>query len=293
MLEYRLLEAFATVIERGGFEKAAQALAITQSAVSQRIRQLELDLGEVLVVRENPPRATALGERILRHWRQVRDLEGELRADLSPSDDGAYRQLSIGVHTDSLSAWLMAALIPFMRRHSVTVEILQDEQDRVLGFLKEGIASACVSLQADSVQGCSVERVGTLRYLLVASPDFQKRHFPAGLDAEALARAPLVHSDRKDRLQRDALERLLGAQPPSGPAHYAPSTEAYLAIVLAGLGYGLVSAIQAAPHLAAGRLLELDRRARLDLGLYWHRWRKGPAILDELSALIRESAPKA
>ncbi|HOX92751.1 MAG TPA: ArgP/LysG family DNA-binding transcriptional regulator, partial [Spirochaetales bacterium] len=170
MLEYRLLQAFASVIERGGFERAAHALSITQSAVSQRIRQLELELGEVLVVRENPPRATVVGERILRHWRQVRDLEDELATDLSPVDEGSYRQLSIGVHTDSLSAWLMHALIPFLRSRRLTVEILQDDQDRVLGFLKDGTASACVSPQAEAVQGCTVSLLGTLPYKLVASP---------------------------------------------------------------------------------------------------------------------------
>ena len=35
------LECLATVVEEGGFEKAAQRLNVTQSAVSQRLRALE------------------------------------------------------------------------------------------------------------------------------------------------------------------------------------------------------------------------------------------------------------
>ena len=41
MLDYKLIEALAMVTAEGGFEKAAQSLLITQSAVSQRIKALE------------------------------------------------------------------------------------------------------------------------------------------------------------------------------------------------------------------------------------------------------------
>ena len=71
MLDYRLVEAFAAVLEERGFERAALRLRITQSAVSQRVKQLEDELGAVLIVRESPPRATQAGERLLRHYRQV------------------------------------------------------------------------------------------------------------------------------------------------------------------------------------------------------------------------------
>lgn len=291
MLEYRSLEAFATVIERGGFEKAARALSLTQSAVSQRIRQLEQELGEVLVVREIPPRPTVAGIRLLQHWRQVRDLEAELRSDFAPLDDQGYHQITIGVHTDSLALWFMDAIIPFMASQRVTLEILQDEQDRVIDFLREGVASACISPQADAIQGCSVKALGQLRYMLVASPDFARRFFPRGLNKESVARAPLVHSDRNDPLQDRVLKKLIGEGLNFGPAHYAPSTESYLKLVLAGLAYGLVTEIQAQSHIDNGSLVEIDKRGRLDLPLFWHCRRKGPRILDVLGEAIVQAAP--
>ncbi|MDP3479854.1 MAG: LysR family transcriptional regulator, partial [Desulfoprunum sp.] len=61
MLDYKLIEAFAGVIEEGGFEKAARRLHITQSAVSQRIKQLEEHYGQVLLQRTSPPIPTLSG----------------------------------------------------------------------------------------------------------------------------------------------------------------------------------------------------------------------------------------
>ena len=56
MLDYKLLAALDAVVRDGSFEQAARSLNITQSAVSQRIKQLERVAGQVLLVRASPPR---------------------------------------------------------------------------------------------------------------------------------------------------------------------------------------------------------------------------------------------
>ena len=48
------LECLAAIVEEGGFERAAQRLNITQSAVSQRLRTLETLSGTVLITRSRP-----------------------------------------------------------------------------------------------------------------------------------------------------------------------------------------------------------------------------------------------
>ena len=54
--DYRTLQALDAVIRERGFERAAQKLCITQSAVSQRIKQLENLFGQPLLVRTVPQR---------------------------------------------------------------------------------------------------------------------------------------------------------------------------------------------------------------------------------------------
>ena len=72
MLDYKLLEALAQVVQSGGFDKAAQELHITQSAVSQRVKLLEGQTGQILLARTTPPRATEAGRNLLKHFRRNR-----------------------------------------------------------------------------------------------------------------------------------------------------------------------------------------------------------------------------
>ncbi|WP_147461512.1 LysR family transcriptional regulator, partial [Pseudomonas savastanoi] len=55
MFDYKLLSALAAVIEQAGFERAAQVLGLSQSAVSQRIKLLEVRIGLPVLVRATPP----------------------------------------------------------------------------------------------------------------------------------------------------------------------------------------------------------------------------------------------
>ncbi len=285
MLDYRLVEAFAAVLEEGGFERAAARLCITQSAVSQRIKQLEHAMGRVLIVRESPPRATLAGERLLRHYRQVLDLEEEAVFEIGARTEG-YQHLPIAVNTDSLAVWLLDAILPTFRDRPVTFEILVEAQDRTLAFLKSGAVVACVSPQREGIQGCSSTLIGSMRYVLAASPDFRRRWFDAGFSAEAASRAPLIHYSRDDPLQYRALSQVFGEGRPEPPEHFIPSTEKYFAAIVAGLGYGLVPAVLAGPEFASGGLVELEPRARIEVPLYWHRWNRHSFLLGELTEAI-------
>src|SRR3990167_6159025 len=75
MFDYKLLAALAAVVEQAGFERAAQLLGLSQSAVSQRIKLLEARVGQPVLVRGTPPAPTEIGRRLLNHVQQVRLLE--------------------------------------------------------------------------------------------------------------------------------------------------------------------------------------------------------------------------
>ncbi len=81
MLDYGSLAAVAAVVREGSFDRAAIALGVTASAVSQRVRALEERLGSVLIVRGQPCTATSAGARICAHVERVRLLEGALEDD--------------------------------------------------------------------------------------------------------------------------------------------------------------------------------------------------------------------
>src|ERR1700757_5111053 len=108
MYETRLgadqLAALAAVIEFGSFDAAAEQLHVTPSAVSQRIKALEQRIGQVLVVREKPCRATAAGTPLLRLAAQTAMLEAEALAEMGGSG-GVAARIALAVNADSMSTW--------------------------------------------------------------------------------------------------------------------------------------------------------------------------------------------
>ena len=72
------LECLASIVEEGGFERAAVRLSVTQSAVSQRLRALEAQVGTVLLVRSRPVKPTSAGRLLIKHAMQMRLLRADL-----------------------------------------------------------------------------------------------------------------------------------------------------------------------------------------------------------------------
>ena len=109
------LECLAAIVEEGGFERAAVRLSITQSAVSQRLRALEAQVGTVLLVRSRPVKPTSAGRLLIKHAMQMRLLRADLETDLheltpGSSSDKEEERVAIAINADSIATWALPAL---------------------------------------------------------------------------------------------------------------------------------------------------------------------------------------
>jgi LysR family transcriptional regulator (chromosome initiation inhibitor) len=293
-LDYPQLAALAAVVREGSFERAARALHVTPSAVSQRIRALEERMGGVLVVRGTPCSVTDAGRALVRHAERVALLESELalpQAARGARDAPAVRTtLRIAVNADSLATWFVAALAAFAQAQpQVSIDLMLDDQEHTGEALRRGDVLAAVSASAEAVQGCSVAALGRMRYLATASPGFARRWFARGVDADALADAPCLVFNRKDRLQERWLKRITRREL-APPAHQLPSSQAFIDAALAGLGWGMNPESLARPHLAARRLVELVPGRVIDVPLYWQASRLALPTLGRLTDAVLAAA---
>jgi LysR family transcriptional regulator (chromosome initiation inhibitor) len=291
MLDYPALAALAAVVREGGFDRAAAALGVTPSAVSQRVRALEERLGAVLIVRGAPPVPTAAGARLCAHLEKVRLLEADLAADLSIAP-ASPPTLRIAVNADSLATWFPAAVAAFTAGTGALLDIALDDEGRTAARLRSGDALAAVTADPRPVPGCRTRPLGALTYAAVATPAFAARWFPQGVDAAALARAPVLRFDAHDGLQARWAALAAGA-PATGPTHQVPSSQAFLDLALGGVGWAMNPASTVAEHLAAGRLVELAPGRRLEVALHWQSVRLGSALLDRLTRAVRTAARAA
>ncbi|SDE44531.1 LysR family transcriptional regulator ArgP [Limimaricola pyoseonensis] len=283
MMDYPALAALAAVLRTGSFDLAASALAVTPSAVSQRVRGLEERLGAVLVERGRPCRATAAGARLLRHHDEVRLLEAGLDREIGVADSG-WPTVHLAVNADSLATWFLPALAG----HEMLFDLSIDDQEHSADQLRRGAVSAAVTSRSGPVQGCDSEPLGALRYRAMARRDVAERWFPEGVDATALAAAPSLVYDARDRLQADWAERVSG-RPVALPAHRIASTQGFLDAVRLGLGWAMIPEVM----LPEDRdLVELSP-VPLDTPLHWQVARGMAGPLEALTRAVRRAARAA
>ncbi len=158
-MELRHLQTFAAVAEQSSFTRAAEALEVTQAAVSQHIAALEKELGLSLFQRGGRKVSlTAEGERLYGYSRKILDLVDEAAREVAGQTRAVRGTLRIASSTVP-AEWLLPELLAeFRARHpnvheSVTVSdsteaaraVEKGEAD--VGFIGERPHSSTLSAQ--------------------------------------------------------------------------------------------------------------------------------------------------
>jgi LysR family transcriptional regulator (chromosome initiation inhibitor) len=285
-------------VEEGGFERAAQRLSITQSAVSQRLRALEAQVGTVLIVRSRPLKPTSAGQLLLKHTKMLRLLRADLERDLkelAPSSLRGAREeerISIAINADSIATWALPALTE-LARQGLPMEVITDDQDFTHEWLREGQVLGCITTLKQALRGCKVVRLGAMDYVAVAAPAFAQERLADGLlTAHNFRDIPFVAFNRKDDMQSEFVGKAFGLKQVRLNQLFVPSSEGQVRAVLAGWGVSVVPRLLADPLIAEGRLANIAPALSLPIQLYWHCWNLESEVLDALSAALTQAAAK-
>lgn len=284
-MNFEHLRALSAVIDEGTFEAAADRLHISPSAVSQRIKALEVSAGSIVVRRGSPCTPTDAGSVLLRMARQVQLLESEARSAIGGGAT-AGTATPLAVNADSLATWFVSVLGEAASWTDTTLELHVEDQDHSARLLRQGDVIGAVTADPSPVNGCRVEALGAMRYLPVATPELRNRFTDGnGLDWD---RMPVIQFNAKDDLQRSFLSARNIPVPP--PRHTVPSSEGFLAAVQAGLGWGMLPELQLGTSLADGTLVRLDEQEHHDVLLYWQTWSLDSERLRRITAAVRRGS---
>lgn len=282
MIDYRLLQALAAVVEQGSFERAAEVLFLTQSAVSHRIKQLEGITGQPVLLRSVPPVATHTGLKLLNHLQQVRQMEAGLGLEAT-----AVTTVRLAVNADSLATWLPQALV-MPEYPNLSFDFVVEDQSVGLKRMKKGDVMACICAGNQAVNGAKVQALGSLRYRAVASPDFIKRYDLEKDLKKRLTQIPCLVFNQHDQLQHQYLQNICHQLPQQ--VHFCPSSEGFLRAALVGLGFGLLPELQMQSHLESGQLVDLRTDYYVDTPLYWHYWQTESPLMTQMREQIAATA---
>jgi LysR family transcriptional regulator (chromosome initiation inhibitor) len=284
------LRALDAAVSEGTFEAAARVLQVTPSAVSQRLKALEIAAGRVLLVRTKPIRVTSSGAVVLRMAREVALLAADTALELGAEQGDTSNSrlaLPLAVNADSLATWVLPALVPLA--DTISFQVFREDQDRTSDLLREGSVMAAITTLAQPVPGCRVVRLGAMRYRPMAAPGFGTRWFAEGVTPATLAVAPMVVFDRQDEMQHRYL-RHRSAEPIDPPTHYIPSSADFLTAVRLGLGWAMLPELQGDQPERDGEVIDLDPDGAIDVVLHWQQWKLRSASLDRVAAAVLTAA---
>jgi LysR family transcriptional regulator (chromosome initiation inhibitor) len=284
-LDREQLAALRAAVSAGTFEAAAGLLHVTPSAVSQRIKALETRVGRVLLVRSKPVRPTESGLVLIRAALQLRAVEEQAARELADEPDGQGVRLPLAVNSDSLATWFLPALATL--GPAFRFDLRCSDEQFTGELLRDGTVMAAVTARPDPIPGCTVARLGRMRYRPRASAAFLAQWFPDGVTPAALGRAPVVCFDRRDGLQ-DTYLRRRARHSVDPPRHYVPASADFARAIGFGLGWGVVPDLQ-----STGDLVELDPPSKVDVTIYWQQWRLPNAALERVTAAVSEAAATA
>lgn len=284
-MNFEHLRALSAVVDEGTFEAAANRLHISPSAVSQRIKALEVSAGSIVVRRTTPCTPTDAGAVLLRMARQVQLLESEARSAMS-GGTAVGTAAPVAVNADSLATWFVSVLVEAAGWKNTTLELHVEDQDHSARLLRRGDVMGAVTADPRPVNGCTVQALGVMRYVPVATPALRDRFTGnSGLDWAGM---PVIQFNAKDDLQRSFLSARNISVPP--PRHTVPSSEGFLAAVQAGLGWGMLPELQLGTSLADGTLVRLDGQDHCDVLLYWQAWSLDSERLHRIGAAVRRAS---
>ena len=197
-VKLELYRVFKEVAEAGNITAAAQTLFISQSAVSQSIKQLEAELQTRLFARNSRGvTLTADGRMLYEYVRSAMGLLETGEEKLSQSRDLQMGHLTIGASDTVTSQFLLPYLDRFHRQYpAIHIQIISGRSHKVLGLLQSGKVD--IAFASTPQEGASLE---TFPCLATHSIFVAGAEYPCDFDhvytLEEIARFPLILLERK------------------------------------------------------------------------------------------------
>jgi len=292
MLDYDALRCFNEVLRYGGFEKGAQALNLTQSAVSQKIKRLEQSVGGPVLIRTKPIKPTPLGKVLLGHIQKVSVLEEAL--NIQSGLESSASPLSVAVNNDVLATWFSQVMAGFSSTRSNPVHIVNADQTQTRDILQQGNVMACISQTGTPVTGGQSTRLGTMKYQLFASPYFIERYLRKGISPDTVMNTPgLLYDEFDVTLLTDYQRECLNIAPSFTTCHWYPSSHGFVKMALDGVVWALLPTLQVKEEVASGDLVPLFPEKALGVPLFWHWLTLESGALDDLTKTVKKVAKAA
>ncbi|RUM23570.1 LysR family transcriptional regulator [Rhizobium vallis] len=277
----RQIQYFVAVAEQGSVTRAAQNLSISQSSVTEALKELETDLGVELF--ERHPRGLTIthnGHQFLRHATKILASVSDARTSFSGQQSALSGTLNIGV-TSLVAGYVLSDLLARYRRACPGIEVSAIEDNG--GYLEHLLVGGELDVAVMVISNLR-DRMALQAEILETSP--YRLWLPMGhplvsadiISVADIAREPLIMLT-VDEIEENTGKLLsaLGARP--HVAFRTRSVEAVRSLVATGAGVALLPDLVYRPwSLEGDRIESRDVSGSLPVVQVGMVWRKGSSL---------------
>ena len=285
-LNLKQLETFVTVAEKGSFTKAANALYMAQSTVSNHIQQLEESLGLILFVRDMKRNIslTPDGNRIYQFAKEILLRCSELEETIL---ENKKSQLIIGASTVPTESILPELIHKLIETHpNCRFVVKNGDSDQIQRMLTDGEISIGFVGTSDNRQEIIYEKITEDRFVMITpnTPGYVKLH-EQGVYGKELLNKPLIFRENGSGTQK-LIDNYLGSMDVTEDnlniVAYVSSSQLQKDLVKMGTGVAILSEYSTRDLVSSGRVLRFEmERNCLSRNIYMAKDKKG--ILNSLA----------
>lgn len=231
-------QVFMAVVEQESFQKAAQVLQLTPSAISHAVASMEAELGSPLFVRSRQGvYLTNYGKELFPYIKSVLNSDEYLQQAIAQFHGMQKGVVRIGIFNSACVEWMPSLLKDFEQEYpNVQLDIYQGTYDDVYGWLKDGIVDLGF-LSACSVGDLAYEPIYQDRIVCVVPRDFKPLN-PGYVTVEELKKQHFV--TQREGCDADVNNFMMKYGLPGGGGSYIVDDMSAIALVMGGYGVCLV-----------------------------------------------------
>lgn len=278
-------DAFLAVAKTGSVHAAAKDLGLTQTAVTKRVRALELELSLTLFIRSRKGmNLTQDGEMLLQHCRAVQELEGLFVSRVS----GLTRsEISVRIAgpTSAISTRIVENCRPIYEKYPhVQLHLQSDDHSDRVDLVRRGEADFAIVPPENVPNEMESKVLKPDRYLLVASPEWKGRRL-----GDILANERIIDFYENDETSRNYLRKFGFLSEVKKTRLFVNENEALIYLFKVGAGYGTLTESVASPYLKNGELILLNKGQAMDdpLALLWYPRTQRSDYFSDIIRLIK------
>ena len=275
MVDFKSIETFQWVVTLGSFRGAAQRLNTTQPAISQRIAQLERELGVKLLNRDHRVASpTASGRQLMVYAEKLIGLRSEMMAEIG-ARSATRGVLRLGVAETIVHTWLPRLIKSVNAAYpNLSLEIEVDITPNLSARLLAQEIELAFVLGPLSASGVRNRALCDYPVGFLASPALGLGNGP--LSVQELAKFPIITFPRKT--QPYEIVRLLFNRPELPPIrlHASASLATVIHMAIEGLGIAVIPTAIVENELAEGRLQLLSTGLEISPLTFSASWLASP-----------------